>query len=548
MTVAPATGRELRCRGWRQEGLLRLLENTLANAQEPERLIVYGGIGQAARDWPSYHALVESLRGLEDDETLAVQSGRPVAVFRTFPSSPRVLIANANLVPRYATPEDFERLRRAGLTMHGQYTAGCWAYIGSQGILQGAFETFAGCAQRCFGGTLRGRVIVTAGLGGMSSAQPVAITMNGGAVLVAEVDSARIDRRVGTGHLDLRMDDLDEAWARCRQAADRAEALAVGVHGNAADVLEALASTGRVPDCATDQTSAHDLLRGYVPSGLDALQAAELRERDPDGYLRRARETVARHARALVALRDAGAVVFEYGNDLRHAAVGAGIDSAREIPGFVPLFVRPSFARGRGPFRWICLSGDAGDRDALDAEARRLFPDDVALQRWLAQAPSRIGVEGLPARICWLGHGARARMALAINALVREGALRAPVAITRDHLDAGACAYPARETEGMPDGSDAIADWPYLNALLNASCGADLVAIHQNAGAIGGSASAGMTVICDGAPETDERIVRAFDADPGLGVVRHATAGVEEAKDYLARSGLRTPSLREDAR
>jgi urocanate hydratase len=448
------------------------------------------------------------------------------------------VIANANLVPRYATQEEFDRLSAAGLTMHGQYTAGSWAYIGSQGILQGTFETFAACAERLPKHSLRGRLVLTAGLGGTGSAQPVAITMNGGVALVCEVDPARIERRLASGHIDMALTDLDEALRRSRDAAARGEPLAVALHANAADVCEALAARGDVPDVVTDQTSAHDLLRGYVPSGLSVEDAAALRAGDPAEYRRRAEATVRRHVSAILRLQAAGAVAFEYGNDLRQAALRAGCADASALPGYIPLFVRPSFAIGRGPFRWVLLSGEVSDRALADDAARRLFPDDQRLLRWLDQASTRVLVEGLPARICWLGHGARAVMALELNHLVRQGRLKAPVAITRDHLDAGSCAYPARETEAMPDGSDAIADWPYLNALLNASCGADLVAIHQNAGMIGGSASAGMTVICDGSIETDERIRRVFDADPGLGVIRQASAGVPEAKAYLATSGI----------
>lgn len=541
LPAAPATGLELRCRGWGQEGILRMLENTLANAERPEELVVYGSTGKAARSWDSYRAIVAALRRLEKDETLLVQSGHPVAVFRTFEHSPRVLIANANLVPRWATVEEFDRLRALGLTMHGQYTAGCWAYIGSQGILQGTYETFGACAQKHFGGSLSERVVVTAGLGGMGSAQPLAVTMNGGVALVAEVDGERIARRLRTGHVDEAHDDVAAALRRCRQAAARREPLAVAVRANAADLLEQLVAEHFVPDVVTDQTSAHDLLRGYVPAGLTIEEAALLRRAEATTYRARSLDTVGRHVRAMLALLQAGAVVFDYGNDLRRAGQEAGVGDAFRIPGFVPLFIRPSFAIGRGPFRWVLLSGDVRDRRTLDDAARRLFPDDELLQRWLEQAAARVPVEGLPARICWLGHGARARMALEINRLVREGAVAAPVAITRDHLDSGSCAYPIRETEGMPDGSDAIADWPYLNALLNASCGADLVAIHQNAGSIGGSVSAGMTVVCDGSPLADERITRVFDADPGIGVVRHASAGVPEARAYLRRSGIDIP-------
>jgi urocanate hydratase len=520
-----------------------MLENTLANAERPDELIVYGSVGKAARDWASFEAIVTALRRLGDDETLVVQSGRPVAVFRSFTTSPRVVIANANLVPRYATQDEFDRLSAAGLTMHGQYTAGSWAYIGSQGILQGTFETFAAAAERFPDHSLRGRLVLTAGLGGTGSAQPVAITMNGGVALVCEVDPTRIEKRLASGHVDMALTDLDEALRRCRQAAARGEPVAVALLANAADVCEALAGQGERPDVVTDQTSAHDLLRGYVPSGLSVEAAAALRASDPAEYRRRAEATVRRHVSAVLRLQATGAVAFEYGNDLRQAALRAGCTDAMTLPGYVPLFVRPSFAIGRGPFRWVLLSGDVSDRAVADDAARRLFPDDKRLIRWLDEASSRAQVEGLPARICWLGHGARAAMALELNRLVHEGGLKAPVAITRDHLDAGSCAYPARETEAMPDGSDAIADWPYLNAMLNASCGADLVAIHQNAGMIGGSASAGMTVICDGSIETDERIRRVFEADPGLGVVRQASAGVPEAKAYLATSGIDAPVI-----
>ena len=532
---------ERRCRGWRQEGVLRMLENTLANAERPSELIVYGGTGKLARSWDSYERIVKALTRLAADETLVVQSGHPVAVFRTFEQSPRVLIANANLVPRWATQAEFDRLRDLGLTMHGQYTAGSWAYIGSQGILQGTFETFAACARANFGGSLVGRVVCTAGLGGMSSAQPLAVTMNGGVALVAEVDRDRIEQRLRSGHIDEVHGSIETAIRRCREAAAQRQPLAVAVPANAVDVLETIIASGFVPDVVTDQTSAHDLLRGYVPCGLDAAEAAVLRREDPEGYRARSNETVARHMVALLTLRDRGSIAFEYGNDLRHSARGAGVEHAFDIPGFVPLFVRPSFAIGRGPFRWVLLSGATADRDRIDDLAVELFPGDAALQRWIASIRTRRITEGLPARVCWLGHGDRARMALAINRLVREGEVAAPVAITRDHLDAGSCAYPTRETEAMPDGSDAIADWPYLNALLNASCGADVVAIHQNAGSIGGSVSAGMTLICDGTAATDERIVRAFDADPGIGVVRHASAGIPEAERYLAASGIRIP-------
>lgn len=534
-------GSELRCRGWRQEGILRMLENTLANAERPEDLVIYGGIGKAARDWPSLHAIVRELKTLGDDETLVVQSGRPVAVFRTFRNSPRVVVANANLVPRSATRERFGELSDAGLTMHGQYTAGSWAYIGGQGIVQGTFETFGACAADSFGGTLAGRVVLTAGLGGMGQAQAPAIAMNGGVALICEIDPAKIAKR--QGYLDHMARSLDEAWDVCRSAARRGEPYVVALAGNIADVAEELVRRGTLPDVATDQTSAHDLVNGYVPSGLDIDEAMKLRDDDPAGYLARAQETLRRHLVALLAMRHAGVVVFEYGNDLRRAGVEAGVADAFDIPGFVPSYIRPSFAVGRGPFRWVCLSGDPADRDMLDAAARRLFGDDRLLQRWLGEAARVLPVEGLPARICWLGHKARERMALEINRLVRAGEVGAPVAITRDHLDSGSCCYPTRETEAMPDGSDEIADWPYLNAMLNVAGGADLVAIHQNAGIIGGSCSAGMTVVCDGGEDTDERIRRCFENDPGIGVVRYVSAGVPEAVAYLESSGLHVPPV-----
>lgn len=534
-------GAELRCRGWRQEGILRMLENTLANAERPEDLVVYGGIGKAARDWSSLHAIVDELKSLADDETLVIQSGRPVAVFRTFTTSPRVVIANANLVPRSATPERFAELRDAGLTMHGQYTAGCWAYIGGQGIVQGTYETFGACAQRSFAGSLAGRIVLTAGLGGMGQAQAPAIAMNGGVALICEIDPARIDKR--KDYLDHVTDDLDEAWRLCQAAAERREPCVVALEANAADVAEELVRRGTLPDIATDQTSAHDLLCGYAPSGLDVTGADALRTEDPADYRARAQQTLLRHVEALLAMRRAGVVVFEYGNDIRRAALEAGQHDAFDIPGFVPDYIRPSFAVGRGPFRWVCLSGDPADRDVLDAAAQRLFPDDELLQRWLGEAARTLPVEGLPARICWLGHKARERMALEINRLVRAGEVSAPVAITRDHLDSGSCCYPTRETEAMPDGSDEVADWPYLNAMLNVAGGADLVAIHQNAGIIGGSASAGMTVVCDGSDETDERLRRCMESDPGIGVVRHVTAGVPEATNYVPVSGLHVPAV-----
>ena len=536
--IGIGTGTDLRCVGWRQEGILRMLENTLSNGQNPDELLIYGGIGRIARDVPSLLAIIDELKRLESDETLVVQSGRAVARMRTFENSPRVILANANLVPRSATPERFWELSDAGLTMHGQYTAGSWAYIGGQGIVQGTFETFAACAAQSFDGTLAGRIVLTAGLGGMGQAQGRAVRMNGGAALIADASETTMLSRLASGAVDAIAADLDEAWDLVSRAALDRDATVVGLVANAADVAETLVATDRLPDIATDQTSAHDLLNGYLPSGLDESQASALRVGDPRSYRSRAAETLTRHINALLGMRRAGVTVFEYGNDLRQSAHDVGVENAFDIEGFVPAFIRKEFAVGRGPFRWVCLSGDVADQKRLDDLARDLFPNDHRLHRWLDHARTEAPIEGLPARICWLGHGDRERMALAINDLVAAGELSAPVALTRDHLDSGSCAYPTRETEAMPDGSGEVADWPYLNALLNASGGADLVAIHQNAGIIGGSASAGMTVVCDGSELSRERITRCLNNDPGIGVVRHASAGVPEARDYLAQSTL----------
>ena len=532
-------GSSLRCRGWRQEGILRMLENTLHNAERVEDLVIYGGIGRAARSWPDLHAIERELTRLADDETLVVQSGSPVAVMRTTPFAPRVLVANANLVPFAATRDEFFRLSDAGLTMHGQYTAGSWAYIGGQGIVQGTFETFAAAAERAFGSDLTGRIVLTAGLGGMGQAQGRAVRMNGGVAIIAEVDASRIRARLAAGAVDEICADGDSAWSRAAELAERGRAAVIAVPQNIVDVAEGLLESGRIPAITTDQTSAHDLLHGYVPAGIDLADALALRTRDSGEYLRRSERTLLRHLDALLALQRLGSVVFEYGNDLRHAARRLGRSDAGRIPGFVPEYIRPSFAIGRGPFRWICLSGDEADRARLDRAALELFEDDARLRTWLERATDETPVEGLPARICWLGHGQRRTMALEINRLVRDGELAGPVAITRDHLDSGSCAYPTRETEAMPDGSDVVADWPYLNAMLNVAGGADLVAIHQNAGIIGGSVSAGMTVVLDGSTISESRAELCFENDPAIGVIRHASAGVPEAEAYLARSAIR---------
>lgn len=545
--VRAATGSDLRCQGWRQEGILRMLENTIANGERPEDLIIYGSTGQAARNWESFHAIVGLLKELKDDETLVVQSGKPVAVFASHPGAPRVMAATSNLVPRHANREEFDRLREEGLTIHGQYTAASWAYIGSQGIMQGTFETFGRCAEKFLDGNFTGKIALTGGLGGMGSAQPPAVSMNGGVALVVEVDPSRIARRLDTGHLDEAFEDFDAAWARARAQADEGKPGAYALLGNAADVCERFANeTGRrnQPDCVTDQTSAHNLLHGYVPSGLTIDEARALREADPEDYLARSKETVKRHVAAMVSLQTQGIPVFEYGNDLRGAAFDSGLENAFDVPSFMPLFIRPSFARGRGPVRWVLLSGDVTDQQVADKAAMDLFPDDRLLTTWLKLAPERVPIEGLPARTCWLGYGARRALMLRLNELVASGEISAPVAVTRDHLDAGATAFPRRETENMPDGSDAIGDWPYLNAMLNVAGGADMVSIHQNGGDIGGSISAGMTVILDGSGETAARVERVFTTDPGIGVVRHADAGVPEAVDFLGQSDIRSGFVR----
>jgi urocanate hydratase len=511
-------------------------------AERPDDLIVYGGSGKAARDWASFDALVASLRALEDDETLVVQSGKPVAVFRTHRDAPRVLLANALLVPAWATWENFRDLEHRGLTMFGQMTAGSWIYIGTQGILQGTYETLAAVARRQCGGSLEGRVFVTAGLGGMGGAQPLAATMNGAAALCVEVDPSRIERRLRTGYLDETTDSLDEAldrvtdWARARQARS------VGLCANAADVLPALVARGFTPEVVTDQTSAHDPLHGYVPNGLTLDEAARLRASDPRGYVTRARQAMAAHVRALLALRDRGSIVFDYGNNLRAEARAGGVDRAFEIPGFVPEYIRPLFCEGKGPFRWVALSGDPADIRTTDEAVVDLFPEDEALRRWIGLAGARVAFQGLPARICWLGYGDRAAFGLRLNDLVRRGRISAPIVIGRDHLDAGSVASPYRETEGMRDGSDAIADWPVLNALLNASCGATWVSVHHGGGVgIGNSIHAGMVIVADGTREADARLARVLSVDPGLGVARHADAGYPEAIAAAERHGLVLP-------
>jgi len=512
-------------------------------AEHPEELIVYGGSGKAARNPEALRAIVRSLLTLADDETLLVQSGKPVGVFRTHAGAPRVLIANSLLVPRWATWDEFRRLEALGLTMFGQMTAGSWIYIGTQGILQGTYQTFASAGEKHFGSPdLAGRTILTAGLGGMGGAQPLAATLAGAAILCVEVDPARIRRRLETRYLDEAADSLDDALARVRDAARERRALSVGVLGNAAEVVPELARRGEPFDLVTDQTAAHDPLNGYVPVGLTVDEAAALRASDPDEYVAQARDSIARHVEGMLEYVRSGSYVFDYGNNLRGEAAEAGVEEAFTYPGFVPAYIRPLFCEGIGPFRWAALSGEADDIAAIDRALLELFPDDQALQRWLKLAPKRVAFQGLPARICWLGYGARARAGLAINELVRSGEVRAPVVIGRDHLDSGSVASPFRETEAMRDGSDAIADWPILNALLNVAAGATWVSVHHGGGVgIGNSIHAGMVVLADGSAEAAERLERVLTTDPGIGVLRHVDAGYEEALAAAERHGLEPP-------
>jgi urocanate hydratase len=543
-TIRAPRGLAISCKGWPQEAALRMLMNNLDPdvAERPEDLVVYGGSGKAARNWDAFDAIVSSLRRLDDDETLLVQSGKPVGVFRTHAHAPRVLIANALLVPAWATWETFRDLEHRGLTMYGQMTAGSWIYIGTQGILQGTYETFAAAARRHFGGDLGGRVVVTAGLGGMGGAQPLAATMNGAAALIVEVDPQRIQRRLGTRYVDEATPSLDEALRRIDEWRHNRVARSIALEGNAADVLPALVGRGVVPDIVTDQTSAHDALNGYVPAGMSLAEAGVLRERQPETYVTRAMASMARHVEAMLELRKRGAVTFDYGNNIRAQARRAGVERAFDIPGFVPEYVRPLFCEGKGPFRWAALSGDPDDIRATDEAALDMFADDPALCRWIRMARERVAYQGLPARICWLGYGDRARFGLRINELVRSGAVRAPIVIGRDHLDTGSVASPYRETEGMRDGSDAIADWPILNALLNASAGATWVSVHHGGGVgIGYSLHAGMVVVADGTREADERLERVLTCDPGIGVARHADAGYAEAIATAESRGVRLP-------
>jgi urocanate hydratase len=539
-------GSALSCRSWPQEAAMRMLMNNLDPdvAERPHDLVVYGGTGRAARSWEAFDAIVRSLRALADDETLLVQSGKPVAVFRTHDLAPRVLISNSMLVPRWADWETFRALEAQGLTMYGQMTAGSWIYIGTQGILQGTYETLAECAHQHFGGSLAGTVTLTGGLGGMGGAQPLAVTMNDGVALCVEVDPSRIERRVKTGYLDRETADVDQAlrWADDAKAARRA--VSIGLEGNCAEVLPALLDRGWQPDVVTDQTSAHDPLGGYVPAGLSLADAAEFRDADPTGYVRRAEGSMAAHVRAIVGFATRGAVAFDYGNNLRAGAEAGGLahDEAFSYPGFVPAFVRPLFCEGKGPFRWAALSGAPADIAVTDAAVASLFPDDERLQRWLRLASERVAYQGLPARICWLGYGERDLAGERFNELVASGAVGAPIVIGRDHLDAGSVASPYRETEAMLDGSDAIADWPILNALVNTAAGAHWVSVHHGGGVgIGSSIHAGMVVVADGTENAAERLRRVLTTDPGMGVVRHVDAGYDRAIEVARTRAVRIP-------
>ena len=546
-TVRAPRGTSLSCKGWIQEAALRMLMNNLDPevAERPQDLIVYGGAGKAARNWECFDAIVGCLRDLADDETLLVQSGKPVAVFRTHTNAPRVLIVNAMLVPKWATWEEFRRLDALGLTMYGQMTAGSWIYIGTQGILQGTYETFAECARRSFGGTLAGRLLVTAGLGGMGGAQPLAATMNGAACLAIEVDRERIEKRLATGYVDEMAETLDEALSILQTARELKEAHSVALLGNAAEVLPELLARGIVVDVLTDQTSAHDTLDGYVPAHMSYREALDLRGRDPAKYVSCARASIADHVRAMLGLMRRGAVTFDYGNNIRGEAQAGGVEDAFDIPGFVPTYIRPLFCDGKGPFRWAALSGDPEDIFRTDRAVLETFPDNEPLCRWITQAQQRVKFQGLPARICWLGYGERAAMGKIFNDLVARKEVKAPLVIGRDHLDCGSVASPNRETEKMKDGSDAIADWPILNALLNVAGGASWVSVHHGGGVgIGLSIHAGMVVVADGSAEAAARLERVLTYDPGMGIVRHADAGYERAVANANRWNVRIPMLR----
>src|SRR5213595_939188 len=543
-SIRAPRGPERSCKGWHQEAAMRMLMNNLdpVVAEAPDRLIVYGGTGRAARNWECFDAIVRSLSGLENDETLLVQSGKPVGKFRTHDEAPRVLIANSNLVGHWSNYTEFNRLERMGLTMYGQMTAGSWIYIGSQGIVQGTFETFAAAGRKHFAGSLEGKFVLTGGLGGMGGAQPLAAIMNGALFLGVEVDPARIEKRLKSGYCDKIAWSLDEALKLIDKARNDRQAISIGLVGNCADVLPEIVKRGIVPDVLTDQTSAHDALNGYVPHGISLDDALALRRENPEEYIERAMHSMAVHVEAMLALQKKGAITFDYGNNIRAQAKKAGIENAFDIPGFVPEYIRPLFCEGRGPFRWVALSGDANDIARTDKLAFELFPKNQTLARWMKLARERIQFQGLPARICWLGYGERAEFGIAINELVKRGEIKAPIVIGRDHLDAGSVASPNRETEGMIDGSDAIADWPLLNALINTAAGASWISIHNGGGVgIGFSQHAGMVVVADGSKNSKGRLERVLTSDPGMGVLRHADAGYSRAIDFAAKSKIDIP-------
>jgi urocanate hydratase len=538
-------GLELSCRNWHTEAALRMLMNNLENAEKPEELIIYGGTGRAARNWDAYHAIVRELRELDDDHTLLVQSGKPVGIFATHPDAPRVLIANSNIVAHWATWENFRKWEREGLTMYGQMTAGSWIYIGTQGILQGTYETFAAAARKHFGGSLKGKTVLTAGLGGMGGAQPLAVTMNEGVAVCVEVDEARVDKRIATGYLDTKTDDLMEAVKMAQDAAADGEALSIGVVGNAAETHPRLVRERICPDVVTDQTSAHDALGGYVPAGIPFKVALKLRETDPKQYIRRSMESMAAHVQAMLEFKRMGAVVFDYGNNIRQQAFEEGVEDAFDFPGFVPAYIRDLFCEGRGPFRWAALSGDPEDIAITDRMVTEMFPENEALVRWIKLAGERVKHMGLPSRVCWLGYGERARFGLAINEKVASGEILAPIVIGRDHLDCGSVASPNRETEGMLDGSDAIADWPILNALINTAGGATWVSVHQGGGVgIPFALHAGMVIVADGTEGAAKRLERVLTSDPQIGIIRHADAGYKRALEMADEHGIVIPTRR----
>lgn len=540
-------GSQLNTKGWIQEAALRMLMNNLDPevAEKPEELVVYGGIGKAARNWDCYHAIVRELKNLENDETLLIQSGKPVAVWKTHTLAPRVIISNSMLVPKWATWDEFRRLEALGLIMYGQMTAGSWIYIGTQGILQGTYETFAACAEKYFDGTLSGKFLLTSGLGGMGGAQPLAAKMNGAAFLGVEVDRARIEKRLKTGYLDVLSENLDEALELVLKAKKEKKALSVGLLGNAADVLPEILRRGIIPDVLTDQTSAHDTLNGYVPNGIPYEEALKLRKTDPDRYIQMAKQSIVIHLQAMLEFQKKGAITFDYGNNIRGEAFANGVKNAFDIPGFVPEYIRPLFCDGKGPFRWAALSGDPQDIYVTDEAVINTFPENKSLVRWIKLAQEHVKFQGLPARICWLGYGERAKMGLIFNQLVREGKVKAPIVIGRDHLDCGSVASPNRETEGMLDGSDAIADWPILNALLNTIGGASWVSVHHGGGVgMGYSIHAGMVIVADGTKETDEKLQRVLTYDPGMGIVRHADAGYQRAIDNAKKFNIKIPMLK----